>query len=119
MVDPNSVDEILENPSHTSLLFEKGEVWPPRSKHGDLGVLRYAERHSDQWHDRGDWYWMWRLFLEVCEAIGVLLGAHSDPLDHKLRQIGSICHNWLDRRTPDTKVRMKPTRLKLDEDRPV
>ena len=62
-------------------------------------VRAYAEFHSDtwsEWRSRGRLYCAWRLIQEVSELVGVILGVHDDDLDHELRQIASICLNWLE-----------------------
>ena len=62
----------------------------------DQGVLAYVARHKDKWRGLPDAYWYQRLVAEVGELGGVLAGDHDHPMSHELRQIASICINWLD-----------------------
>lgn len=61
-------------------------------------VIRRKRRYKSYWRDASDWYWLWRLFQEMLELVGVLLGIHGDPASHELGQIASICMNWMEKR---------------------
>ena len=65
-----------------------------------LATIRLMKEHKKIWRDRPEWYWSWRLFLEVCELFGALLGIHKDPVKWELMQIASICMNWMYKREP-------------------
>lgn len=60
-------------------------------------VLAYRNNHKNLWKGRSDIYWFWRLFQEVMELLGVIIGTHNDSKEHELCQISSICLNWLDK----------------------
>ena len=60
------------------------------------GVLEYVERYQDYWRDQPVVYWLGRLIEEIGELSGTLIGSHKGPVGHELRQIASICINWLD-----------------------
>lgn len=60
-----------------------------------LAVMRLRKKHKYTWRDKPDWYWAWKLFLEVLELFGSLLGIHKDPPKWELMQIAAICLNWI------------------------
>ena len=60
-----------------------------------MGVLAYQREHEHRWKDKPDAYWMERLWQEIQELRDTLDGKHEGPVEHELRQIGSICINWL------------------------
>ena len=61
-------------------------------------VLYLTAEHVRTWRDRGNWYWFLGLLEEVVELALSLVGLHGDPPEHELRQVASICLNWLDLR---------------------
>ena len=61
-------------------------------------IAEYTEQHNQYWRDKAQWYWMWRLIQEVFELLFSLIGVHKDKPEWELRQISSICANWLDYR---------------------
>lgn len=60
-----------------------------------LSVIRMRNKYKDYWKDKSDWYWFFRLLLELLELAGSLLKIHKDPPEWELTQIASICINWL------------------------
>jgi hypothetical protein len=63
-----------------------------------LATLRLRNKYKTYWRNKSDWYWMWRLFQEVCELFGSLLRIHKDPVKWELMQIAAICLNWMYKR---------------------
>ena len=61
-------------------------------------VIKQKRKYKNFWRDKSEWYWLYRLLLEVRELISALLGVHKDPVRHELEQIAAICMNWLERR---------------------
>jgi len=61
-------------------------------------LLDYKRRFRDHWRDEPDVYWFLRLMQEVGELADTFTEETQDPRDHELRQIASICMNWLDKR---------------------
>jgi hypothetical protein len=53
------------------------------------------------WQDRPDWYWFYRLVLEILELSASLLGVHRHTPEHELLEIGSMCINWMWKRSQD------------------
>jgi hypothetical protein len=64
----------------------------------DKAIKLYRLMYKDKWRNRSDYYWLWRLLQEVFELIGTLLHVHKDSPDWELRQIASICANWMEKR---------------------
>ena len=67
-------------------------------------LVEYADRHREYWQGKDDSFWLKRLVEEVEELDGVLAGIHDDTVEHELRQIGSICINWLRKRRTAAKT---------------
>jgi hypothetical protein len=63
-----------------------------------IATIRLQKKYATYWRDKSDWYWMWRLFQEVCELFGSLIGTHKDPAKWELMQIAAICLNWMYKR---------------------
>ena len=61
-------------------------------------IANYTELHKGYWRDKPQWYWMGKLLGEVLELFFSLLGLHKHTPEFELRQIASICANWLDYR---------------------
>lgn len=61
-------------------------------------VWQHTILHNDKWRDDPDSYWFARLVEEVGELGGSLVGNHDDPPEWELKQIATICMNWLDMR---------------------
>lgn len=57
-------------------------------------VTQLMYKHRYTWRDRSQWYWMYRLLLEVGELGLSLIGLHRGPVEWELLQISSICLNW-------------------------
>ena len=53
-------------------------------------------KYQYYWRDKSKWYWLWRLFQEVWELMGCLIGYHKDRAEHELIQIASIAANFLE-----------------------
>ncbi len=64
---------------------------------GDItgGIVVTAARYSHHWHNRSIIYWFYRLLREVFELGLALLKIHSEPPEHELVQIASICINFI------------------------
>lgn len=60
-----------------------------------MATIRLQKKYSTYWREKSDLYWMWRLFQEVCELFGSILGIHKDPIKWELMQIAAICLNWM------------------------
>jgi hypothetical protein len=58
-------------------------------------IIKLRLKYSDYWLDKSDLYWLWRIFLELLEVLGILLGTHKDPIKWELAQIAAICINWM------------------------
>ena len=63
-----------------------------------IATIRLQQKYKTYWRDKSDWYWLWRLFQEVCELFGSLIGLHKDPVKWELMQIAAICLNWMYKR---------------------
>ena len=61
-------------------------------------VLVYKNRFREYWTDQPDSYWFMRLMQEVGELADTFMEETQDDRAHELRQIASICLNWLDKR---------------------
>lgn len=61
-------------------------------------TLRLKDGYATTWRDRRESYWLWRLFLEFIELALALVGLHRHAPDTELRQIASICMNWMEYR---------------------
>ena len=61
-------------------------------------TIALKEDYEETWRDRSDWYWLWRLVLEMRELTSALLGIHKDKPEWELMQISAICLNWLEKR---------------------
>jgi hypothetical protein len=61
-------------------------------------VLELARKHAETWRDQPESYWFCRLMEEVGELGASLEDDHDDPPEWELRQIASICLNWLEMR---------------------
>lgn len=58
-------------------------------------VQELVQQHSLTWRGRSQWFWLRKLFLEVCELAMALAGLPKDSPDHELKQIAAIAINWL------------------------
>lgn len=58
-------------------------------------VVRITDKYRFYWQDKSNFYWAWRLSLEMFELFGSLLHIHKDPVKWELIQISSICINWM------------------------
>ena len=67
-------------------------------------VLSLQQRHRGTWRDRHEHYWLTQLLEEVAELGNALVGEHEHDPDYELRQIASICLNWLDMRAKQEEV---------------
>ena len=61
-------------------------------------ILQYKQSYQDYWRRQPEEWWLARLLQEVGELADTLTGETNDPVEHELRQIASICMNWLDMR---------------------
>ena len=62
-------------------------------------VLRYKHKYRQHWRDRSEEWWFIRLQQEVGELADTFTGELEEAIrTHELRQIASICFNWLDKR---------------------
>ena len=57
-----------------------------------------VERYRWHWRDKPESYWLARLQEEVAELTLTLDEQHKGPVSLELREIASICLNWLDMR---------------------
>ena len=64
----------------------------------EADVIAHRRYYKDHWLDRGDLYWLWRLMQEVFELALALNGLHKDDPLLELRQIASICINWMEQK---------------------
>lgn len=60
-----------------------------------MDIIQLAEFHKDKWQDKDESYWLARLVEEVGELGASLADDHEHTPDVELRQISSICINWL------------------------
>ena len=58
-------------------------------------ILDMADRYSNYWKNFNAGYWLSRLNEEVAELTLSLNGEHKDFPEHEMKQIASICINWL------------------------
>jgi len=61
-------------------------------------ILQYRHRYRDYWRRQPEEWWLARLMQEVGELADTMTGETGDTRNHELRQIASICINWLDMR---------------------
>ena len=61
-------------------------------------VLDLKRRYATYWQQQPDEWWLARLLQEIGELADTLTGETNDLTEHELRQIASICLNWLDMR---------------------
>ena len=61
-------------------------------------LLDYKRRFRDYWRDEPENYWFMRLMQEIGELADTFTGETQDDRAHELRQIASICMNWLENR---------------------
>jgi len=61
-------------------------------------TLELKQKYADYWRDKDETWWLARLLQEVGELADTLSGETDDPRALELRQIASICLNWLDMR---------------------
>jgi len=61
-------------------------------------TLELKERYASYWRDKPESYWLARLHEEVAELTLTLDGQHEGPVALELREIASMCLNWLDKR---------------------
>ena len=62
------------------------------------GVIELRKKHELKWWEKDDMWWFARLAQELGELGDSLTGeAPSTEKHHELRQIASICLNWLDK----------------------
>jgi hypothetical protein len=62
------------------------------------GILKLKEKHRETWHDKSDAFWLAQFLEEIAELILSIHGKHNHSPDVELRQIASICLNWLEMR---------------------
>ena len=65
-------------------------------------VMKYRRKYISHWRTRGNLYWFTHLVEEVIELGFSLVGLHKDPPELELKQIASICINWLEHRSEAT-----------------
>ena len=58
----------------------------------------YRVAYNRKIRNRGDWYWVWRIFKELVELVLSLLGLHDDEPELELFQIAGLCINMVDKR---------------------
>ena len=61
-------------------------------------TLWYKDTYKRNWREKPELWWLARLLQEVGELADTLSDETEDPTAHELRQIASICLNWLDMR---------------------
>lgn len=61
-------------------------------------TLELKQKYAGYWRDKDEAWWFARLLQEVGELADTLTGETNDPCALELRQIASICLNWLDMR---------------------
>ena len=67
-------------------------------------ILALQAQHSNTWRDMPEVYWLGRLIQEVSEIAVSLVGegehanATVHSVDFELKQVASICINWLEMR---------------------
>lgn len=59
-------------------------------------VFVLKQKYADKWRDQPQAYWFFRLMEEVGELGASLAGDHKDPPELELKEITSICLNWLE-----------------------
>ena len=63
-----------------------------------LPVFTLTTQHEQTWRDEPETVWLAGLREEVAELAQSLEGKHEHTPEHELRQIASICLNWLEMR---------------------
>lgn len=63
-----------------------------------LKTLAYKYAYDAHWRDKDESWWLARLLQEVGELADTFTEETEDERQHELRQIASICLNWLDMR---------------------
>ena len=61
-------------------------------------ILALKRRYKFYWRGKPQSYWLARLQEEVAELTLTLDEQHKGPVSLELREIASICLNWLDMR---------------------
>ena len=61
-------------------------------------TLEYKRKYESYWREQPESWWLARLLQEVGELADTLTGETEDDTSLELRQIASICMNWLDMR---------------------
>lgn len=61
-------------------------------------TLEYKRKYITYWRDKPEHWWSARLLQEVGELGDTFTGETNEPRSHELRQIASMCLNWLDMR---------------------
>lgn len=64
----------------------------------EQAVLELKHLHSTTWAGKPESYWFAALAEEFGELGASLNGEHEHDPDFELRQIATICLNWLERR---------------------
>ena len=61
-------------------------------------ILEIKEKHRETWRDKPDEIWLTHFIEEVAELVLSVHGKHNHSPDIELKQIASICLNWLEMR---------------------
>lgn len=61
-------------------------------------VIDYKKKYATYWRTLPEVWWFPRLLQEIGELADTFTGETEDTRTHELRQIASICLNWLDMR---------------------
>ena len=61
-------------------------------------VIALKNKYRGKWRGKPNSYWFARLIQECGELGSSLVGDHDDAVEQELRQIASICLNWLEMR---------------------
>jgi hypothetical protein len=61
-------------------------------------IVELKVLHEYTWKNEDDKTLFIRLTAEVAELGGAIIGTHEHSPEHELKQIASICLNWLERR---------------------
>lgn len=73
------------------------KLQPPKNyRPAEELVVRHRRKYVTHWRTRGNLFWFIRLVEEVIELGLALAGLHKDEPRHELKQIGSICINWIE-----------------------
>ncbi len=78
-------------------------------------VIQISVDHEELWRDKGNAYWFNKLLAEVYELGASLDNDHEHPPELELSQIGSICLNWLDKRTKECPTGSRELAAKISE----